>query len=95
MNLELNTQELGIITESLEVLQQNCERANRIIVHDKIDLRPIHDLQNKLQVKDDDELRFKDKTVVLSNQTIIELAYITMDIIKSVYEQKIKFEKAN
>lgn len=95
VNLELNTQELGIITESLEVLQQNCERANRTIVHDKIDLGPIHDLQNKLQVKDDDELRFIDKTIVLSNQAIVELAYLTMETIKAVYGKKLFFEVAN
>ena len=42
-----------------------------------------------------DELRMKEKTVTLTNQNIIELGYLTKDMIECVYGHKLSFEEAN
>jgi len=137
VNIELNTQELDILTQSLEALQDNCKKTNRILARDKIDMQPIEELKNKMRreeidthcsgcdmgsstrtdvdktprraknpcprvgalvnesTSDKNELRFKEKTVVLNNQTIIELAYLTKDMTQAVYGEKLSFEAAN
>jgi len=43
----------------------------------------------------EDELRFREHDVKLANQSIIELAYLTKDMIESVYGQKITWDRAN
>lgn len=42
-----------------------------------------------------DTLRLAEKTVSINNQSIIEFAYLTKDIIEICYGQKLYFEEAN
>lgn len=44
---------------------------------------------------DESELRLRAKQVVLSNQAIIEFAYLTKNMIRTVYEEKLSFSAAN
>ena len=41
------------------------------------------------------ELRFREKSITMSNQQIIEFAYLTQEIIKSCWGEKLYFEQAN
>jgi hypothetical protein len=41
------------------------------------------------------ELRFREKSIKMSNQEIIEFAYLTQEIIKSCFGEKLFFEEAN
>jgi len=43
----------------------------------------------------DQSLRFNTKKIKLSNQEIIELAYLTMEMIKQTYGQKLIADQAN
>jgi hypothetical protein len=47
------------------------------------------------QIDQENELRFREHDVKLANQSIIELAYLTKDMIELVYGQKLTWERAN
>jgi hypothetical protein len=47
------------------------------------------------QIGQEDELRFREHDVKLANQSIVELAYLTKDMIELVYAQKLTSERAN
>lgn len=50
--MKFSEKEKGIILSGLDILKEHCEHANRINVHDKIDIKPITKLVKKIENND-------------------------------------------
>jgi len=100
ITLEVNPNELQIILDGLKEFQIDYWRRHPITL-DMLGKGPIWDLIAKLPQSDksleglDNELRRRDKAVVLENQSIIELAYLTKETIEAALGHRLCVEQAN